>query len=163
MKRAEEKAERENYTAWVQTTLETFVEGDEPYYEFPPAQGLNRGIIQEQAEERGLVPLSVGDDKTADRRVYVFRVDNAPNELERRFLTIGGGTVPELLQRRAAGDDFSKYNQVFSLKNVKSKQKARASSKGGGDDEEDELEARVVQDRTSFNLDRSAALRNKDK
>ena len=26
------------------------MEGDEPLYEFPPAQSLNRGIIQEQAE-----------------------------------------------------------------------------------------------------------------
>ena len=33
-----------------QSTLDTFLEGDEIFFEFPPTQGLNRGIIQEQAE-----------------------------------------------------------------------------------------------------------------
>ena len=49
----------------VQTTLETFVEGEEALYEFPPAQSLNRGIIQEQAEV------------AAPRRVRVTEHDQA--------------------------------------------------------------------------------------
>mmetsp|Transcript_953 Transcript_953/g.2412 ORF Transcript_953/g.2412 Transcript_953/m.2412 type:complete len:177 (-) Transcript_953:159-689(-) len=141
-----------------QTTLETFLEGDEPYYEFPPAQSLNRRIIEEQAEEKELVPFSVGDDKTGERRVFVFRTAVAPNELERRFLSFGHGSVADLMQRRAEGDDFAKYNQKFTLNNVKTVPKVRArKADGGGDD--DELESRVVQDRTNFNLDRSSTLR----
>ncbi len=48
--RASCRAHTDTTLTWRQTTLETFVEGDEPLYEFPPAQSLNRGIIQEQAE-----------------------------------------------------------------------------------------------------------------
>eukprot|EP00286_Rhodomonas_abbreviata_P006065 CAMPEP_0181331366 /NCGR_PEP_ID=MMETSP1101-20121128/24457_1 /TAXON_ID=46948 /ORGANISM="Rhodomonas abbreviata, Strain Caron Lab Isolate" /LENGTH=196 /DNA_ID=CAMNT_0023440809 /DNA_START=76 /DNA_END=663 /DNA_ORIENTATION=+ len=61
-KRAEEKAERDNYTAWVQSAIEGFLESGEEVYEFPPSDSMHRLIAKDEAEVKGLVAFSHGDD-----------------------------------------------------------------------------------------------------
>mmetsp|Transcript_50749 Transcript_50749/g.101806 ORF Transcript_50749/g.101806 Transcript_50749/m.101806 type:complete len:294 (-) Transcript_50749:54-935(-) len=146
-RRAEEKAERENYTQWVLGVIETFEQSGDDHYEFPPSDSVHRLIVKDQAEEKGLVAFAHGEDE-ADKRVYMFRPDKAPNELERRFLHMGG-TIEGLMERRARGDTFKEYNTVFSLKDAKMVAKPRAKAAAKGADIEDELESRVVQERTA--------------
>ena len=63
-----------------------------------------------------------------------------------RFLTVGEGTVAELLRRRSEGDEFTEYNIHFSLNDAKIVTKSRVSKKDVVD-EEDEVSSRVVQNR----------------
>mmetsp|Transcript_34847 Transcript_34847/g.82928 ORF Transcript_34847/g.82928 Transcript_34847/m.82928 type:complete len:296 (-) Transcript_34847:137-1024(-) len=146
-KRNEEKAERDNYTQWVQGAIETFLEGGEDVYEFPPSDSVHRLIVKDEAEEKGLVAFSHGEDE-AEKRVYMFRQEKAPNALEQRYLHMGG-TIEGLMERRARGDTFKEYNTVFSLKDAKlatAKPRVKADQAG---DAEDEIESRVVQERNA--------------
>uniref|UniRef100_A0A7S0E0P7 WW domain-containing protein n=1 Tax=Hanusia phi TaxID=3032 RepID=A0A7S0E0P7_9CRYP len=160
-RRAEEKAQREQYILWVQNTLQSFQEGEEEYYEFPPSDSVHRLIVKDEAECVGLVAFSHGE-KEEDKRVYVFKPGRAPNDLEGRYLRLGG-TVQELIERRARGDTFKEYNTAFSLHDAKVVSKTKGKQKVDQADLEEEMEAKnVIQRDADRNAVMEAAMRIKE-
>jgi len=140
------KAERENYKNFVGFQLNSFIEEAREYYEFPPTDSVHRIIAKDEAEERGCVAISHGE-KEDEKRVFVFPDGKGPNELESRYLKMGG-SVPELVERRARGDTFQEYNTHFSLNDCKLVTKVRAKNAGAaGEEVEDEIQSRKIHDR----------------
>ncbi|MGB1597754.1 MAG: hypothetical protein ACPIOQ_33680 [Promethearchaeia archaeon] len=141
---SEVRAERENYKQWAAFQIDAFLEEGKPFFEFPPSDSVHRIIAKDEAEERGCVAFSHGE-KEDEKRVFVFPKGQGPNHLETRYLQMGG-TVVDLVQRRARGDTFKEYNTAFSLNDAKVVTKVRAKDR---EDHEDEvLESRTVHDRT---------------
>jgi len=147
-RKREAKEERNNYTEWVRASLNQFKESIDPYYSFPPSDGVHRIIAKDEAEMAGFIAFSHGEEDM--KTVFVFHEHTAPNELESRYLQMGG-TVYELFVKRSEGETFSKYNTAFSLKDAKVVVKARAA-KGGvqtSDEKDEEIESRVVASRSA--------------
>jgi len=71
------------------------------------------------------VSFSHGEEEL--KSVFVFHQHTAPNDLEMRYLQLGGN-VAELMMKRAQGDKFEQYNTLFDeLKHVKVVPKQRQS------------------------------------
>ena len=149
---SELKAERENYRKWVAFQLESFVAEGREYLEMPPSDSVHRNIAKTEAEEQGFVAISHGE-KEDEKRVYVFPDGKGPNQLESRYLQMGG-SVPELIDRRAQGDTFQQYNTSFTLNDAKLVTKVRQKGGTAGEDDEDEIQSRTINDR---NIDAAKA------
>jgi hypothetical protein len=149
---SEVKAERENYKKWVCFQLDAFIEEGREYFEFPPSDSVHRIIAKDEAEERGCVAISHGE-KEEEKRVFVFPDGKGPNQRESRYLQMGG-TVQELVERRAKGDTFQEYNTSFTLNDAKLVTRTRQKGGGEAEDDEDEIQSRTINDR---NVDASKA------